>query len=91
MRRTLIIGLAAMLAGCAAPAPQPQVITKIEVERVTLPAGLLSCTPEPSPGPAWTRQSQVADYVVRLDEAAQDCRNTVSSIATIEKAGAPAP
>ena len=89
MRRLWLSGLLSALTACAAPEPAPQVITKIQVERVTLPAGLLSCAPEPDVGPAWTTQAQVADYVVRLEEAGADCRDTVNSIAAIEK-GVPA-
>ncbi len=77
--------LAFGLTACAQPAPAPQVITKIQVERVTLPAGLLTCAPEPDAGPPWTTQAQVADYLVRLEEAGADCRDTVNAIAGIEK------
>jgi hypothetical protein len=78
-----------LLSGCAA-APAPQVETRIQVERVTLPAGLLACESEPSLGD-WTMQSGVADYVVRLHEAYADCSNTVSAIAQIETSAPPAP
>jgi len=86
----LLIGL--LLAGCAAPPPAPLVMTKTVVERVTLPPGLLTCEPEPVVGPIKT-QADVADYLVRLEEAGADCRDTVYSIRQIEDAppGASAP
>jgi hypothetical protein len=82
----LLVGL--LLAGCAAPPQAPTVITKTVVERVTLPPGLLTCAPEPAVGPM-KMQSDVADYLVRLEEAGADCRDTVNSIATIENAPPP--
>ena len=78
--------IAVGLMGCAAPAPIVQ--TRIQVERVTVPASLLSCTPEPAIDNI-TLQSQVADYIVRLQEAGADCRATVAAIAQIEAAPAP--
>jgi len=78
-----------LLSGCAA-APAPQVETRIQMERVTLPVGLLSCASEPALND-WTMQSGVADYVVRLHEAYADCSNTVSAIAHIETSAPPAP
>jgi hypothetical protein len=86
----LLLGLIVVsLAGCAAPVPAPVVETRIQVERVTLPPGLLSCMAEP-PVPDMTLQSQVADYWVRLEIAGADCRDTVSAIAQIENAAAAA-
>jgi hypothetical protein len=85
----ILIGLIVLaLPSCSAP-PAPPVMTKVVVERVTIPAGLLSCAPEPQIGTI-TLQSQVADYIVRLEEAGADCRDTVSSIAKIEATPAPA-
>jgi hypothetical protein len=75
--------LALTLCGCAAPPPAPPELTRIQVERVTLPPGLLTCMPEPAAG-NFTLQSQVADYLVQLQEAGADCRDTVAEIATIE-------
>jgi hypothetical protein len=75
--------LALTLCGCAAPAPAPPELTRIQLERVTLPPGLLTCMAEP-PASDFTLQSQVADYLVQLQEAGADCRDTVNEIATIE-------
>jgi hypothetical protein len=88
--QVLAIGLlaAVLLSGCATP-PAPSVVqTRYEVERVTLPAGLLSCLPAPPAAPVPILQSGVATYLVRLDEAYQDCADTVASIAQIENAPA---
>lgn len=80
----MVAGLAALLilSGCAS-APPPQVVTRTEVVRVPLPAGLLRCQGEPAVG-AITMQSQVADYIVRLHEAWADCHDDVAAIAQIE-------
>ena len=73
------------LAGCAAPAP---VLTRVQMVRVTVPAGLLSCEEEPAIG-TMTMQSQVADYLVQLREAGADCRADVAAIAKIEATPGP--
>jgi hypothetical protein len=83
-QRALAMSLAVVLAGCSSSAPPP-VLTKTVVERVTVPAGLLACEAEPAIG-AYTLQSQVADYVVRLHEAWADCHEDLSAIAQLETA-----
>ncbi len=84
----LVVVLAISLAGCAAP--PPLVETRIQVERVRLPGGLLSCEGAPVLGD-WRRQSAVADYVVRLHEAWADCSQDVAAIAQIENSAPGAP
>lgn len=87
----MLAGLVAVaLSGCATPAPAPIVETRIQVERVTVPAGLLTCEAEPVLGP-WNLQSQVADYIVRLHEAWADCSDTVASIKQVESSAPPTP
>jgi hypothetical protein len=77
-----------ILTGCAAT-PAPVVETRIQVERVTVPPGLLTCMARPAVG-TWTLQSQVADYIVRLDEAYHDCADDVAAIAQLEAQPLPA-
>ncbi len=72
-----------VLTGCGVPAPVPVMMTEQQVERVALPQGLLQCQGEPKVT-GWAIQSQVADYIVRLREAYQDCHNDVAAIAQIE-------
>lgn len=72
--------LVGALVGCASA---PTVVTQVQVQRVTLPAGLLSCSGEPVIT-GYAMQSQVADYIARLHEAWADCHEDVASIARIE-------
>jgi hypothetical protein len=74
--KRLIVLLA--LAGCAAPAPA----TKIVTVTPTLPAGLLTCAPAPEV-PAAVNQSVVANYIVALWQAGQDCRAHVAAISQL--------
>jgi hypothetical protein len=76
---------AVLLAGCAAPAPPVQ--TRYIEERVTVPSALLTCAPAPILGTIKT-QKDVGDFIIRLEAAGEDCRDTVSSIAVIETAPA---
>jgi len=67
-----------LLAGCTAPAP----VTKIVTVTPTIPAGLLSCAPAPEV-PAAVNQAVVANYVVTLWQAGQDCRAHVTAISQL--------
>jgi hypothetical protein len=85
MRRSLYVlfGLVA-LAGCAG-APPPVVVTKIQVERVTVPAALLTVPDEPAVPVGATKQSQVADYIVRLKGNDDVCHATLEAISATQK------
>ncbi|MFP5250229.1 MAG: hypothetical protein ACLGP3_10430 [Acidobacteriota bacterium] len=83
----LLLVLVLMLGGCAAPAAAPEVLTRVQVQRVTLPAGLLHCEDEPRVT-GYALQSQVADYIVRLHEAYEDCHDDVAAIAQTENSSA---
>ena len=86
----VLAGLIALtLSGCAG-APPPLVQTRIQVDRVSLPAGLLSCEGSPALGD-WSQQSAVADYIVRLHEAWADYSQDVAAIAHIETSAPPVP
>jgi len=67
-----------LLAGCAAPAP----VTKIVTVTPTMPAGFLSCAPAPEV-PAAVSQAVVANYIVALWQAGQDCRAHVAAISQL--------
>jgi hypothetical protein len=75
MRRLIIL---LFLAGCAAPAP----ITKIVTVTPTMPAGLLTCSPAPEV-PAAVNQAVVANYIVALWLAGQNCRAHVAAISQL--------
>ncbi len=67
-----------LLAGCATPAP----VTKIVTVTPTMPAGLLTCAPAPEV-PGAVNQAVVANYIVALWQAGQDCRAHVSAISQL--------
>jgi hypothetical protein len=67
-----------LLAGCAAPAP----VTKIVTVTPTMPAGLLTCAPAPDV-PTPVNQAVVANYIVALWQAGQDCRAHVAAISQL--------
>jgi hypothetical protein len=66
---------ALLLAGCATK-PVPARIVTVTPE---IPPDLLTCSPAPAV-PVATRQAQVADYIVNLWQAGQDCRAHVQAI-----------
>lgn len=64
-----ILGVLLLLGGCAAPAP----VTRIVTVTPQLPAALMRCAPAPDV-PEASSQAVVADYIVALWLAGQDCR-----------------
>lgn len=74
---------AALLTACAAP--EPRLLVDQRVERLTAPPQLLTCLESPEPpidmpgGPAIT-QADVADYLISLWDAGQDCRDKLSAL-----------
>lgn len=75
------VGIVAMLAlaGCSS-APPPQVLTKLQIERVTVPVSLLLLQGEPAV-PSSRMQSAAADYIVHLKINDDECHVDVGAIA----------
>jgi len=78
-KASLVLGALFCLAGCAG-APPPQVLTKLQVERVTVPAALLTVPDEPAV-PTGRMQSDAADYIVHLKINDDECHLDVGAIA----------
>lgn len=78
-------GLALMLAlsACNNPLP-PQVLTKVQVDRVTVPVSLLSVPSEPAV-PSGRMQSAAADYIVHLKINDDECHVDVAAIAASQQ------
>jgi hypothetical protein len=75
MRRVVLL-LVLALAGCAEPASP---VTRIVTVTPQLPSSLLSCAAAPDV-PEASSQAVVAEYIVALWQAGQDCRAHVSAI-----------
>ncbi len=71
------------LAACAS-APAPDVLTKLQVERVTVPGSLLTVAAEPTV-PRSRMQSAAADYIVHLKINDDECHLDVGAIAATQK------
>jgi hypothetical protein len=71
------------LAGCTRTLP-PEVITKMQVESVTVPAALLTVPDEPVV-PTSRMQSAAADYIVHLKINDDECHLDVGAIAASQK------
>lgn len=79
------LGVVAMLclAACTS-SPAAMVLTKTEVERVTVPAALLSVDAEPAL-PRSRMQSAAADYIVHLKFNDDTCHSDVAAIAATQQ------
>lgn len=63
--------------GCAGS--EPKLVTRLQLERVPLPPALLACQPDPDiPDPMGDRE--LADYVVSLWQAGDDCRGKLGAV-----------
>jgi hypothetical protein len=77
-RLALLCLLSALLStGCAAPLPPP-----VQVERLSVPAELLACPPQPEP-PASPDDRALAGYILDLADAGDDCRAKLGRVADL--------
>ena len=79
-RPTTLLSLlccALLLTACAAP--EPRLVVQSRVERLSVPDALLVCADQPEP-PAGGTQRDVAEFVVNLADAGQDCRDKLASV-----------
>jgi hypothetical protein len=67
-----------LLSGCATAPPATRIVTITP----QIPPSLLICAPAPAV-PEATTQSQVADYIVALWQAGQDCRAHVNAMRVV--------
>ena len=77
MTPLLLLSCLALLTACAAP--EPRVVVQSRVERISVPDALLVCAEQPEPPPIAT-QRDVAEYVVTLADAGEDCRSKLASV-----------
>ncbi len=73
--RFLLLTLPILFVGCAAEPP----VTRIVTVTPQIPAPLLHCAPAPAV-PVTNSQAVVAQYIVSLWQAGQDCRAHVNAI-----------
>jgi hypothetical protein len=73
-------------------------VTSLRIKRLLPPADLLSCPdapdpPAPDPGAALLRQSQVAEHLIAVWEAGEDCRAKLRAIQAwaADASGSPSP
>lgn len=68
--------------GCGADRLQ----TQVQIERIEIPAELLSCQLAPEPPVEPYTQADVAAYIVDLHSAGADCRERLARIAALQTA-----
>ncbi len=71
---------------CLTACAQPRLETRLQIERVTVPAELLACEPQPEPPAGIYTQAAVATFIVDLADAGQDCRERLARIAALQSA-----
>lgn len=79
----LVAMLAAfMLTGCQST-PKEIVVEKIVERKIEIPNSLLTCSAEPVAGSTWIRERDVAQYLVKLAAAGDDCRTKLAAVKRI--------
>ncbi len=77
---TLIAMLCALvLTGCQS-AQKDIIVEKIVERKIEIPNSLLTCSPEPVAGSTWVRERDVAQYLVKLAAAGEDCRTKLAAV-----------
>ncbi len=84
--RALGIAMAVMaviaMTGCQS-APNEIVVEKVVERKVEVPNSLLTCSAEPVAGSTWMSQRDVAQYLVKLAAAGEDCRAKLAAVRRI--------
>ena len=73
-----------LLTACSADRPP---LTEVRIERIEIPAVLLTCAPTPAPPPKPRTQGDVARYIVDLWEAHQDCAAKLEGVRDLQSSG----
>lgn len=68
-----------VLTGCQS-APKEIVVEKIVERKFEIQNSLLTCSAEPVAGSTWIRERDVAQYLVRLAVAGEDCRTKLAAV-----------
>lgn len=76
----MIVGF--ILTGCQS-APKELVVEKVVERKVEIPNSLLTCSAEPVAGSTWVRERDVAQYLVKLAAAGEDCRAKLKAVAKL--------
>lgn len=70
---------AIILSACQS-APKEIVVEKVVERKIEIPNSLLTCSAEPVAGSTWVRERDVAQYLVKLAAAGEDCRTKLAAI-----------
>lgn len=68
-----------LLSACSAPS-KPTLITRVQVEKLQIPPALLACLPDPEIPDSVMNDRALADYVVSLWQAGDDCRDKLARV-----------
>lgn len=69
-----------LLTACGSAPSLPALLTRVQVERVTVPAPLLTCAQEPQVPSGRISHEDVAVYLLALAEAGDDCRGKLTAV-----------
>ena len=70
-----------VLTGCQST--KEIVVEKVVERKIEIPNSLLTCSAEPVAGSTWIRERDVAQYLVKLAAAGEDCRAKLATVRRI--------
>ncbi len=79
MRILILLIAAGLVTGCQST-PKEVMVEKVIERKVEVPNSLLTCSSEPVAGSTWLSQRDVAQYLVKLASAGQDCRLKLAAV-----------
>lgn len=68
-----------VMTGCQS-VPKEIVVEKVVERKIEIPNSLLTCSAEPVAGSTWLRERDVAQYLVKLAAAGEDCRTKLAAV-----------
>jgi len=73
------LAIAIILTGCQS-VPKEIVVERVVERKIEIPNSLLTCSAEPVAGSTWIRERDVAQYMVKLAAAGEDCRTKLAAV-----------
>lgn len=81
IRPTCLLALAFVpLSTACADRQPPAVVTRVQIERVQIPPGLLRCPDQPEPPAEPVSEADAASYILDLAAAGDDCRRRLGEV-----------
>lgn len=76
----IAVAVMAVIAMTGCQSTKEIVVERVVERKIEIPNSLLTCSSEPVAGSTWIRERDVAQYLVKLAAAGEDCRTKLAAV-----------